>query len=715
MSLRRRGGHSWNLDSLKWRILSVVLVSAVGFAVYLWIHIAETRPQAALLEQIRNQHYPLQAQLQQAIFSLKQTQAELEQSAITGEPDRLFEAKKHAETFQNTLDTVFVLGKFPKSAIDNIREPFDNYFGNGYELASTMAVTMHPPEDVIARVRENQNAFRQVMALLESFEHKEKTAFTTSVDNVTERANALIRRVFVTGMVTVVLVFLVAAFLIRSVLGRIGFMVNTLRTIAEGTSDTSARIPITKQDEMSELAYWFNSFIDKLEQSGKELERLAYTDTLTDLPNRRSFNRILKREMEGCLRHPDRALSILFMDLDNFKYVNDHLGHDAGDILLAEVANRLQGTLRARDQVALNRSGGESVVARMGGDEFMLLLSGLRHPSDAGIVAERIRKAVLEPVVIEGQSLNVGVSIGIASYPGTAKTAEDLTINADLAMYEAKKSGKNSYCFFDEDVGIAAQQNLKIENLLRQALREDKLDLYLQPKFLISTGKLSGAEVLLRWNSEELGFVLPGVFIPVAENSNLICDLDHWVLEKTCQLINRWQRDNIFTLPISMNISAKLAGSKDLVGAVEKTLEKYPLLERSLELEITETSVIENFDNVAINIHGLKALFVKVALDDFGAGHSSLSLLKHCDVDTLKIDRGFVGEMESVKNSRSIVESLILLSKKINVEVVAEGVETESQLKILKDINCCCAQGYLLARPMPLSDFEDFAKKQSSI
>jgi len=706
--------HRWNFESLRWRILLIVIVAALGFAVYLAVNLMESRRQASLLEQIQHQRYPLQAELQQAMFSLKQVQAQLEDAVVTGEIENLAEASEFAKQFRKSLHTAHTLDVKTQQTVESIEQAFERYYRGTFRLASEMAVSINPTQQTIDRGRENNEAFMQVVTLLESFQSRELKAFTDSVDHVTARANTIVWTGFFTGLVTVILLCAVVGFLIRRVLGRIGYMVDALRTIAEESGGMSVRIPINSRDEMSELAYWFNSFIDKLERltlkNTKEMERLAYTDTLTELPNRRSFNLFLQREMENCQRNHDLNLSILFLDLDNFKGVNDQLGHDAGDILLCEVASRLKETLRSSDLVALDERGGERLVARMGGDEFMLLVGGLHDPADVVVVAERVRRAVLAPIVIDEQSLQVGVSIGIATYSGDGGNAEELVINADLAMYEAKKRGKNSYCFFDEEIGRAAQLNLQMDKLLRNALQHDELELYLQPKFNLFSGEVSGAEVLLRWNSPQLGFVSPDEFITAAENSNLIYELDKWVLEKTCLQINSWQRRGVCQIPIAMNISAKQAGNHDLIHKVERALELSPIAANSLELEITETSALAHLETVADNIRGLKKLSVKVALDDFGAGHSSLSLLKHCDIDTLKIDRGFITEMETKDNARAIVETVISLAKKLRVEVIAEGVETDQQADMLRDIGCGSVQGYLFARPMPLVEFEAFMR-----
>ena len=360
--------------------------------------------------------------------------------------------------------------------------------------------------------------------------------------------------------------------------------------------------------------------------------------------------------------------------------------------------------------MAVNELDGEHLVARMGGDEFMLLITSLKEARDVAVVAERVRKAVLAPIVVEGLTLEIGVSIGIATYPGNGVNAEELVVNADLAMYEAKRRGKNSYCFYDKQIGRAAQLSLEMGKLLRHALAREEMQLFVQPKFNLFDGQVVGAELLLRWDSPQLGFVPPKIFIAAAESSHLIYQIDEWVLKKTCRQINSWQRSGIFHAPVAINISAKQAGNPDLVDKVVRALEQYPVAAHTLELEITETSALANLETVAENIKGLKRLAVKVSLDDFGAGHSSLTLLKYCDIDTLKIDRGFVSELDTNTNARPIVETVISLARKLRVDVVAEGVETPQQAHMLKSIGCGSVQGYLFAPPMPISEFETFMR-----
>jgi len=404
----------------------------------------------------------------------------------------------------------------------------------------------------------------------------------------------------------------------------------------------------------------------------------------------------------------------MFLDLDNFKAVNDQLGHEAGDTLVREVGDRLLRTLRGDDFVAHDDESveiqGQHLVARMGGDEFMLVINDLQKTGQVELIAERVRKTILEPIDIDGTAVEIGVSIGIAIYPKDGENSEKLVVNADLAMYEAKNRGKNNYCLFSENLEHTARLNIKIESALRDALNHNQFELYYQPKFDIYSGEVNGAEALLRWEHPVLGIVSPAQFIPVAEHSNLIYDIDEWVIHHACEQIHKWSTSDLELLPIAINISAKQAARGNLIEKIEHAINQFEIPDYGLEVEITETSALSDIKIVAENIRALRQLNVTVALDDFGAGHSSLSLLKYCEIDTLKIDRGFLTELTS-SSDKPIYKAVIELAKVLQMQTVAEGIEQESELETLKLMGCRVGQGYLLARPMPASQFEAYLRK----
>ena len=310
--------------------------------------------------------------------------------------------------------------------------------------------------------------------------------------------------------------------------------------------------------------------------------------------------------------------------------------------------------------------------------------------------------------------IEIGVSIGIAVFPENGESAEELTVKADLAMYEAKNRGKNNYCFFSADLEEAVKLDAETESALRHAIQNDDLELYYQPKYDLDTRQVVGAEALLRWRHPELGQMSPDRFVPLAENSDLIYDLDSWVLDSACRQIQHWLQSGVPVVPIAVNVSAKQAARSDLVKIVKENIEQANLPAFSLEVEITETSALADVKTVAENVQQLKELDVTVALDDFGAGHSSLSLLKYCRIDTLKIDRGFISELGQADRRDTIIGGVIALAQVLKVSVVAEGVEEEQQSAELRAMGCNYAQGYLFARPMPVDDFENFMFEQKT-
>ncbi len=711
--------HIFSLASIRWKILVIAFIAAVAFAAYLSFNLVQSNSQAELLEDIRNKRYPLQVKLQEALFSLRFIQAKMQDAVLTGELESLEEVNKLREQFRISIRAAEKIDPDKKGRIEIIHASFNQYYNASYKLAQDLIKGQGDFVSGAIRGEENAALYAQVVYSLDSFKEQELKAFTRLVNHVTDRANSIIRIGFPVGVLTIILMFALALLTSRWIIARINHIVRTLRTIAHDDGDMSVRIPVEGQDEMAELSFWFNRFIAKLErvtdESTREIRRLAFTDALTNLPNRRLFNAHLKSEVHRCTRQ-STSLAVMFLDLDNFKLVNDRLGHEAGDALVCEVAKRLEKTVRGYDLVAQDFEEGvgegEDLVARMGGDEFMLVISDLGDPGKAALIAERVRQVVANPIDLLGTGIEIGVSIGIAVFPDNGNNAEELTVKADLAMYEAKNRGKNNYCFFSAELEEAAKLDAETETALRHAINDDGLELYYQPKYDIETGDVVGAEALLRWHHPVLGNMSPARFVPLAESSDLIYDLDSWVLSKACAQIKKWRQGGIPIVPIAVNVSAKQAAHEDLVEKVSGAINDSQLPPFSLEVEITETSALSDLETVAENIRRLKELSVTVALDDFGAGHSSLSLLKYCKIDTLKIDRGFISELGQAGKRDTIIGGVIALAQVLKVSVVAEGVEETAQLVELKEMGCNYAQGYLFARPMPVPEFEKFMQAQ---
>jgi len=445
-------------------------------------------------------------------------------------------------------------------------------------------------------------------------------------------------------------------------------------------------------------------------QAEDRVRQLAYFDDITGLPNRAFFKERLTQALELARRH-ERKLALLFLDLDNFKRINDTLGHSTGDILLNEVAKRLLVNLRVSDAILQGKPTADSKdVARLGGDEFIVLLGEIRQPTDAGLVATRLLESLARPVSLAGHDVTVTASIGVAVYPDDGETAETLLKNADMAMYFAKREGRNGFQFFTEAMNAAALKRLTTENLLRQALERGELSLHYQPQIDVAAGTLSGMEALLRWNSAELGPISPADFIPLAEETGLILPIGEWVLRTACAQAKAW-RDAGASLPrVAVNVSVRQFAQDRFPALVEAVLRETGLEPQALELEITESVLMKDGAAALDTLRELKKLGVQLAIDDFGTGYSSLSYLKQFPIDRLKIDRAFVCAVNTDPQDRAITTAVIAMADSMNLSVTAEGVETADQLQFLKTRNCAEVQGYYLSRPLPAGDAERFLR-----
>jgi diguanylate cyclase (GGDEF)-like protein/PAS domain S-box-containing protein len=421
----------------------------------------------------------------------------------------------------------------------------------------------------------------------------------------------------------------------------------------------------------------------------EQIEFHAYHDVLTGLPNRKLFTDRLNWALSRCRRsgHP---LAVMFMDLDHFKTINDTLGHTAGDELLLEMARRLQACVREDD-----------MVARLGGDEFTIVLSDLREPEDALAVAQKILASIEEPLSIGDMAIYVTASIGIAIYPNDGADPETLLKNADTALYRAKDAGRNTYQLCTDDMKERAVQRLLMERTLRRALNESELELYYQPVISLATGRIVAVEALLRWNDPERGIVHPNAFVPFAEDSRLIMPIGHWVLRTACQQAQEWQSRGGAPLRVAVNLSARQFQHRDLVRNVASALDSTGLDPSLLELEITETTAMQNAD-VSLNVlNDLRRLGVAIAIDDFGTGYSSLNYLKRFAINAVKIDRAFVRELGTSEEDAAIVSAVIAIARSLRLRVIAEGVETHEQLSILRKKHCDEVQGFLFGPAVP--------------
>jgi diguanylate cyclase (GGDEF)-like protein/PAS domain S-box-containing protein len=436
--------------------------------------------------------------------------------------------------------------------------------------------------------------------------------------------------------------------------------------------------------------------ITQRKEAQEQLLHMAHHDTLTGLPNRRYFLDRLKQAL-ALARRLEHRVAILFLDLDRFKIINDTLGHGVGDKLLKEVAARLSACVREVD-----------TVARIGGDEFILTLVNLNNVADAEMVSRKILKSLASPVQVDGHELFITTSIGISIYPGDAEDPTGLVKKADVAMYHAKAMGKNNSQYYTPALDRDALRKLGLENSMRKALERGEFRVYFQPKVDTSTGKMTSLEALLRWQHPELGFLLPAEFLNIAEETGMIVSIGEWVLSEVCRQSRAWQDAGLPLTPISVNLSGVQLQQKNLAETIGGILATTGLDGRSLELEITETVIMQNPDFTIGILNELKALGVSLSIDDFGTGYSSLAHLKRFAVNTLKIDKSFVRDVDSNPADAAIATAIIAMGNSLNLKVVAEGVETKEQLSFLQGCLCDEVQGFYFSRALPACEIEVF-------
>ncbi len=441
-----------------------------------------------------------------------------------------------------------------------------------------------------------------------------------------------------------------------------------------------------------EIDYHISTFSDIREQKATEerIRRIAYHDSLTGLPNRLHLSAALEQALNQAQRS-GTEVALLFIDMDRFKLINDTLGHQVGDELLVEVAQRLKACVRESD-----------IVARQGGDEFVVAITGLSEDLAATAVVGKILASLGQPYLIGQRVLHSSPSIGISIYPVDGTDATTLMKHADAAMYHAKDLGRNQVQYFKAELNAQAQRRLELETDLRGALASQQFELHYQPKWCTKSQRISGVEALLRWHHPRLGLVPPLSFIPLAEETGLIDSIGQWVLEQACGQLAAWRDAGIVGLSMSTNLSAHQLRSAQLLPSVRALLERFALQEDEIEFEITESVAMTNPAQAIELLRALRALGVRLAIDDFGTGYSSLAYLKHLPIQCLKVDKGFVRDIETDSNDAAICAATIALAHQLGLEVVAEGVETQAQSDFLTKLHHCDQlQGYLIGRPMP--------------
>ena len=434
---------------------------------------------------------------------------------------------------------------------------------------------------------------------------------------------------------------------------------------------------------------WAVRDISAIKSSEEKITYLAYHDALTGLPNRRLFNDRLEKAISAAARK-DQRLALLFLDLDNFKHVNDGLGHAAGDELLSETTRRLAGAVRDED-----------TVARLGGDEFIVLLLGIQEPEYAAVVAQRVLECMARPFCLRGREFFLSASVGITLFPDDGRDAQTLLSNADMAMYRAKGAGRNNFKLFTPELNEKVQRRMALEGALRTAIDKQEFLVHYQPKVELDQGRVVGVEALVRWQRPELGLVSPGEFIPLAEDTGQIVPIGRWVLEQACRQTKTWHDRGNGGLAVSVNLSPRQFQQKDLVPMVAETLERSGLDPRCLELEVTESMVMNSVDEAIVTLEELHRLGVQLSMDDFGKGYSNLYYLKRFPMNTLKIDKSFVRDVAVSSDDASIVDTIINMSRGLRLKVIAEGVENRDQLHFLRERRCDQMQGFLFSRPLP--------------
>jgi predicted signal transduction protein with EAL and GGDEF domain len=493
----------------------------------------------------------------------------------------------------------------------------------------------------------------------------------------------------------------------------VALKVNDLTTMVDSQTKELA----AANEQLKKEALAREDALKMLAESHEQIRTLAYQDGLTGLPNRRLLNEHLEKVLARS-RRKNTEFAVLFVDLDNFKLINDTIGHQAADIALRAFSEALDGLIRAEDVLTLYMEEEvdldstithapltDSVLSRLGGDEFVILLPELKDRFAAGSVAQRILKQLEQPFIINDTEVFITTSIGIATFPEDGHTAEELVRNADTAMYHAKQQGKAAYQYYSAAMNAASVERLTLERGLRHALDGNLLELHYQPQVDAQSGRIVGAEALLRWNDSVRGFIPPATFIPVAEDSGLIVPIGEWVLKRACRQAVEWQRAGLPAIPVAVNVSGVQFRRQDVCELVKRGLNASGLDPALLCIEITETSLMSVKERAVPLLQQLRDMGVGVALDDFGTGYSSLSYLKSFPINLLKIDKSFIAGILTDETTAAITEAIITMTRILGLRVLAEGVENQAQLDFLKKRGCDFVQGFLFSAALPADEF----------
>ncbi|MBI1824195.1 MAG: EAL domain-containing protein [Nitrospirae bacterium] len=532
-----------------------------------------------------------------------------------------------------------------------------------------------------------------------------------SLKNMEEKYRTYRFEMILLALICTIIGVLLTLAISQKISDTLNLLVTKFKKLAGG--DFTEKLFIHSRDELEEVASSYNTLVDQMSSMVSRLEKkqeqteekrkvaeerlndLANYDSLTHLPNRSLFIDRLIQVIAQAKRNQKR-LAILFLDLDGFKLINDTQGHHVGDFLLLEISKIL-------------KSGRETdTVARFGGDEFTVELTNISNVRDAAVVSEKLLNAVSRhPFKVANHEIFVTASIGIALYPDDGEDYETLLKNADTAMDRARERGRNTFQFYSADMNRMALARFKLETGLRRALEREEFVLHYQPIVDLHTGKMIGAEALLRWKPKDSALVSPAEFIPVAEETGLILPIGEWALRTACVQNQDWQREGLPPIKIAVNLSVHQFREHHFLEVIQRILKETGLSPNFLELEITESHLMQNIDRTTETLTQLAQMGIQISIDDFGTGYSSLSYLRHLSIDTLKIDRSFVKDITENPDDQAIVSAIIAMAHRLKLKVVAEGVETENQLAFLRDQKCDSMQGYLFCRPVPADEFKE--------
>ena len=451
--------------------------------------------------------------------------------------------------------------------------------------------------------------------------------------------------------------------------------------------------------------------VTKMKLAEEEIRQLAFYDSLTGLANRWLFKNRMEHEIQQAKRKKEK-FALLFLDIDHFKKINDTYGHNIGDILLQNTAKILKECVRNSDTICRNKEDElDAAISRFGGDEFIILLSNIKDPESAAHIARRIIKKVPITQRIKGNSVSVTVSIGVSIFPSDGSESDILFKNADVAMYQAKEYGRNNFKFYDKKLNAAAIEKFSLEKDLSKAIERKELLLYYQPQIDLVSRKIVGAEALIRWLHPHKALIPPDKFIPIAEESGIITQINKWLIETTCRQINEWAKTGPGPLPVSINISGYKLGVQNLGDIFQRNLKENNLDAKYLEVEITESVLMQDSEDTLEMLQQLKDLQIKISLDDFGTGYSSLSYLTLFKVHTLKIDRSFVMGCTLQNSNLVIIKAIVAMANSLGMKIIAEGIETEEQFELLRELGVQEGQGYLFKQPVPPEDFIKLLQK----